>query len=109
MREKLVPREKVLLPPLHIKLVKIKQFVKTPRLWIKKGEGFKYLQQIFPALPETKLKKQIFVGPDIRKLMKDASFDEKLSSVEVKAWKSIKEVVKNFLGNHKNDNYKKKM
>lgn len=74
IRENLVPRERVLLPPLHIKLGMMKQFVKALN---KEGEGFKHLQQIFPALSEAKLKEGIFVGPDIRKLMKDTSFDEK--------------------------------
>lgn len=102
VRENLVPREKVLLPPLHIKLGMMKQFTKALN---KEGEGFKYLQQIFPTLSEAKLKEGIFVGPDIRKLMKDTKFDEKLSEIELEAWKSFKEVVRNFLGNHKSPNY----
>lgn len=103
LRRSLVPREKVLLPPLHIKLGMIKQFVKALN---KDGEGFKYLRTIFPSLSDAKLKEGIFVGPDIRKLMKDENFDEKLSHIELAAWKSFKEVVKNFLGNKKSPDYK---
>lgn len=32
------------------------------------GERFKYLTELFPQLIETKIKKDIFTGPGIRKL-----------------------------------------
>lgn len=66
-----VPRQKVLLPPLHIKLVLMKQFLKSlPR----DGDCFKYLLAKFPGLSEAKIKEGVFVGPDIRRLMPDQLF-----------------------------------
>jgi hypothetical protein len=49
----LVDQNKILLPPLHIKLVIIKQFAKTlPNT----GNCFKYLCKKFPHFSEAKLK-----------------------------------------------------
>ncbi|GBP73879.1 hypothetical protein EVAR_82708_1 [Eumeta japonica] len=68
LHETLVPPHKVLLPPLHIKLGLMKQFVKSlPR----EGTCFKYLISKFPGLSEAKLKEGVFIGPDIRRLMAD--------------------------------------
>ena len=50
----------------------MKQYVKTIP---KDGDSFKYLFKKFPGLSEAKLKERIFVGPDIRKLMKDKEFE----------------------------------
>ena len=63
---------KVLLPPLHIKLGLMKQFVKALP-W--EGEGFTYLCRKFPGLSDAKIKEGVFVGPDIRKLMKDENLE----------------------------------
>ena len=72
----------------------------------KEGEGFKYLHSVFSSLSEAKIKEGIFVGPDIRKLMSDEKFDEKLNNIELQAWLSFKEVVTKFLGNNKSSDYK---
>lgn len=103
LRENLVPRENVLLPPLHIKLGLMKQFVKALP---KDGECFKYLGSKFPALSEAKLK-GVFVGPDIRKLMSDQNFVGSMTPPQKETWNAFTKVVKNFLGNHKDLNYKK--
>lgn len=102
LKENLVDPAKVLLPPLHIKLGLMKQFVKALS---KQGECFKYLCNKFPSLSEAKLKEGIFVGPDIRKLMKDEDFETKMNFEEKEAWVSFKKVVKNFLGNKKSSDY----
>ncbi|GBN74208.1 hypothetical protein AVEN_51914-1 [Araneus ventricosus] len=70
-------QKKVLLPPLHIKLGPMKQFVKALP---KEGECFKYLCDQFPGLSEAKLKEGVFVGPDIRKMMKDEDFETKMET-----------------------------
>jgi len=98
----LIPRCSILLPPLHIKLGLIKQFVKALN---KEGKCFKYLCEVFPALSDAKLKEDIFVGSDIRKLMKDPNFDSTMLSNENEAWTSFKKVCTGFLGNHKDKNY----
>ena len=38
--------------------------------------------------------------------MQDLEFDECLSSKETKAWLQVKNVIPNFLGNHKFEHYK---
>jgi hypothetical protein len=56
----LVNPEDVLLPPLHIKLGLIKNFVKAMD---RNGDGFLYLKEKFPKTSEPKIKEGIFVGP----------------------------------------------
>ena len=51
------------MPPLHIKLGLIKQFVKQLDT---EGEAFKYIQQLFPKMSEAKVKAEIFVGPEVK-------------------------------------------
>ena len=103
LRESLVDPKKVLLPPLHIKLGSVEQFVKAlPR----EGEGFTYLCRKFPGLSDAKIKEGVFVGPDIRKLMKDENFEDCLGEAEKDTWISFKNVIKNFLGNYKSPDYK---
>jgi len=70
------------------------------------GQAFKYLKEKFPRLSEAKIKEGVFIGPQIRKLLKDEHFDQILRGFEKNAWKSFKLVVENFLGNKKADNYK---
>jgi len=99
----LVDRSHILLPPLHIKLGLIKNFVKAQK---PNEPGFQYLVNIFPKISYAKIKEGIFVGPDIRKLMKDNNFDSCLSADEFAAWSSFKSLVKNFLGKNKSSNYR---
>lgn len=101
-RKSLVDPKKILLPPLHIKLGLMKQFV---RALPKEGECFKYLCEQFPGLSEAKLKEGVFVGPDIRKLLKDETFVTRMELKEKNAWNSFK-LVTGFLGNKKDPNYK---
>nr|XP_036219079.1 uncharacterized protein LOC118680996 [Bactrocera oleae] len=99
----LVPSEKIFLPPLHIKLGLMKNFVKAIN---KDGAGFQYLKTKFPRISDAKLKEGIFVGPQIRELMKDEAFESKLSKTEKRAWVAFVKVCHNFLGNTKVDNYR---
>ena len=54
---------------------------------------------------DAKIKEGIFVGPQIRELMQDKHFDENLNKTERNAWLSFKRICKDFLGNHKAENY----
>lgn len=103
IRDSLVPSDKILLPPLHIKLGLIKQFVKSLN---QAGACFKYLCSVFPGLSDAKLKEGIFVGPDIRKLFADAHFVRTMDEKEKEAWNGFKDVVEKFLGNVKDPNYR---
>ena len=68
LNESLVPPDKVILPPLYIKLGLMKQYVKSLD---KGGECFKYICQKFSFLSHEKIKAGVFDGPKIRQLMKD--------------------------------------
>ena len=101
--EPLVDATKMLLPPLHIKLGLMKNFVRALN---KEGEGFKYISQKFSAVSEAKLKAGVSVGPDIRALLRDEKFLSLLTPGEKRAWLAFQAVVENFLGSKKAGNYK---
>lgn len=103
LRDTLVPPEKVLLPPFHIKLGLMKQFVKALP---KDSECLKYLGSRFPGLKETKLKEGFFVGPDIRKLISNKDFISSMTPTQKEAWVAFTVVIKNCLGDQKDPNYK---
>ena len=75
----LVDMNKVLLPPLHIKLGLMKNFVKALH---KNGAAFQHLPTVFPGLSAAKLKEGIFVGSQIREVLKDTDFEELLKGTE---------------------------
>ena len=64
--ELLIEPKKVLMPPLHITLGLIKQFITAID---KESAAFKYLQVLFPNLSEAKIKAGIFVGLQIKKII----------------------------------------
>lgn len=102
IRTPLIDPSNYLLPPLHIKLGLMKQFVKALD---KDGDCFQYLGEKFPAISDAKLKEGIFDGPQIRTLFEDESFITKMNDTEKTAWQSFKTVRENFLGNKKSENY----
>ena len=67
----LVTTEKIILPPLHIKLGLMKQFVTALNT---DGACFRYLCSAFPGMSMEKIKAGIFNGPQIRQLIKDLQF-----------------------------------
>ena len=99
----LVDVTKIFLPPLHIKLGLMKNFVKAVD---KSGRAFQYLRAKFQRLSEAKLKEGIFIGPQIRNLLDDAVFERTLTPVEKNAWLAFKSVCVNFLGNYRAENYR---
>ena len=102
----LVEPNKILLPPLHIKLELMKNFVKAMD---REGRGFTFLQQKFPRISLENLKAGIFDGPQIRKLMKDLMFDDALSAAELSAWWSLKSVITSFLEINRSAEYEKEV
>ena len=113
LREELVPCkernviygplvDRILFPPLQIKLGLIKQF---PKALEKDGDRFTYLCQTFPGLTLEKLKAGIFDGPQIRQLIRDPEFENSMNEVELEVWMAFFRVVKNFLGNNEARNY----
>ena len=51
----------------------------------------------------------IFDGPQIPELMKDSVFDDALSAVELSAWRLLKSVISDFLGNNRSAEYEKEV
>ena len=102
LKPPLVNRDKIILPPLHIKLGLMKQFVKALPL---DGDVHKYLREKFVKLSDMKIKAGIFDGPQIRELIKDDAFEEAMSLDEKNAWRAFKYIVADFLGNHRSVDY----
>ena len=78
---------------MHLKLGVMKNFLKA----MNQGEAaFTCLWEKFPRLSEAKLKESIFIGPQIRDIIKDEYFDKLLEGEEKAACDSFKFVVKVF-------------
>jgi len=90
-----VEPSKILFPFMHLKLGLMKNFVKAMN---QEEAAFIYLWEMFPRLSEAKLKEGIFIGPQIRDIIKDEFFDKLLQCNEMAAWDSFKIVVNVFLG-----------
>jgi len=60
------------LPPLHIKLGLMKNFVKALD---RNGAAFLYLRQKSPLLTDAKIREGVFTGLDIRSLLRDKVFE----------------------------------
>ncbi|UYV83317.1 hypothetical protein LAZ67_23000493 [Cordylochernes scorpioides] len=95
--------ENIYLPPLHIKLGLMKNFIKAMD---RNTSGFAYLKQKCSSISDAKIKEGIFVGPQIRELLQDGNFQNSLNEVEAAAWNSFRNVCNNFLGNVKVENYR---
>ena len=83
IHEALVPRERILLPPLHIKLGLLKQFVKAL------DPNFATLHQIkkmLSHLPDAKVKGGILTGPQICGILAFPDLEQTMSAVERNAW-----------------------
>jgi hypothetical protein len=104
--DSLVPRNKVLLPPLHIKLGIMtqlaKKFVLNPVL-------LTHLKKLFPRLSDSKITNGIFCGPDIRKMMNCKKFADLMNPMERAAWDAFIDCIHNFFGNNKSFDYKDKI
>jgi len=98
----LVELSKILLPSMRLKLGLTKNSVKAMN---QEKAAFTYLREKFPRLSEAKLKEGIFIGPQIRDLIKDEYFEKLLRGDEKAVWDSFKFLVKGFLGNKRAQNY----
>ena len=102
VHDPIVSREKVVFLSLHIKLGLIKQFMKALD---SDGECFQHIVSAFPKLLFDKIKTGVFDRPQIRTLVRDEKFFNKINDKERAAWLSFVAVTQNFLGNKKADNY----
>ena len=97
----MVDRKNIILPPLHIKLGLMKQFVKALDC---SGDCFGYISSTFPVLSYEKKKAGIYDRPQIRTLLRNQYFVITMTVVEARAWKAFSKVVHTFLGNKRADN-----
>lgn len=100
--DSLILPQKVLLPPLHIKLGLAKQFVLALD---SQSAAFQYICFMFPKLSDAKLKAGVFIGPQIREMLQCQELENRMSGLERHAWQAFREVVAGFLGNNRNENY----
>jgi len=98
----LVEPSKILFSSMHLKLGQIKKNLKPTN---QEEASFTCLREKFPRLSEVKLKEGIFIGTQIRDIIKDEHFDKLIQGDEKAVWDSFKFVVKVFLGNRKAQNY----
>lgn len=101
----LIPRDRIILPPLHIKLGLWTNFAKKlpPN-----GPAMQHLKKKFKISP-AKIESGVLDGTQIRALYEDKAFDSSLTTVELEAWEAFKDVVHNFLGNNRSPDYSKKV
>ena len=98
----LVDMNEVLLPRLYIKLGLMNNFVKALH---KNGAAFQHLSTVFPGLNAAKLKDGVFVGPQIREVLKDSDFEGLIKLKELREWEAFKSVCSSFLGNTRVPDY----
>lgn len=67
--------------------------------------GFDYLKEIYPALSKAKLYAGVLTGPQIRTILRDNKFKDKLNEKESRAWNAFEAVANGFLGNNKDAKY----
>ena len=89
------------MPPLHIRLGLVKNFMKA--LAKQNSNGFGFLCKKFTALSQAKLKEGIFVGPQTLKVFEDPEFAKALNALELRAWHAFKWICFNFFGNFKSN------
>ena len=103
IHEPIVSKDKIIFPPLYIKLGLMKQFVKALHL---DGECFQHILRTFSKLSYEKIKAGVFDGPQIRTLVRDQVFVQAMNDKEKQAaWLSFVDVMKNFLGNKRAGNH----
>ena len=86
MHDPSVNRDKIVFPPLHIKLGLMKQFLKALN---NNGKCFQYLICAFSNLYYEKIKAGVFNGAQIRLFVYDEKFVEVMNNRETAAWLSF--------------------
>lgn len=90
-------------PLLHTKFNLSKQFAKALD---QNGNCFYHICSTFPGLSEKEKKAEVFDEPQIRTLLKNVTFVPTMNEVKVIAWNAFSDVIKNFLGKRRAENYK---
>ena len=100
----LINIEDVLLPPLHIKIGLVAQFVKALS---SDSAAYDFIKKKLAYKSEGKLAAGQLNGPEIRKLLRLSNeLQELLNAKEKRAWIAFDNICKNFLGKYRVSNYK---
>ncbi|GBL65785.1 hypothetical protein AVEN_33407-1 [Araneus ventricosus] len=67
--------------------------------------AFLHLRNKFKHLSDTKVKEEVFIGPQIQQSFVMKTLKKKLSEAEKATWLAFKSVCTHFLGNKKAENY----
>lgn len=78
------------------------QFVKSLD---RESLAFKHLAVIFPRISKEKIKAGVFNGPQVDQLASNNDFLQKLTDDQKIAFLAMIDVIRNFLGNRRADNY----
>ena len=78
----LVDTQNILLPPFRVKLGIIKNFVKA--MGKSNFNGFAFLCKKFSSIRQAKPQEEIFVGSQIREVLKDPQFEKSLSKLKLR-------------------------
>ncbi|GAB0086386.1 uncharacterized protein DMENIID0001_004390 [Sergentomyia squamirostris] len=97
-----VPPEKIMMAPLHIKLGLVKNFQKN--LHKVESPAFDRYRDIFNFFTPAKQLECNLTGPQIRKIFGDGIFDGLLRPNERRGWTALQTVCSNFLGNSMSSN-----
>ena len=103
INEPFVAREKIIIPPLYIKLGLMSCLWKSFR---QLGIASCVCRE-FPDSTISQLKAGIFDGASIRKLINDSCSVQSMTETQSAAWQSFVLVTQNFLGNRKAENYQR--
>ena len=79
----LVDTQNILLPSFHVKLGITKNFVKA--MGKRNFNGFAFLCKKFSSIRQAKLQEGIFVGSQIREVLKDPQLEKSQSKLELHA------------------------
>ena len=102
IQNSLVNPNRILLPPLHIKLGIMKNVIKALD---QNGSTMQFLRRKFPKISEVKITAGILNGPQIRELIHDNNFDNSMNVLTLRTWIVFKSIIQNFLGNHRSADY----
>ena len=79
IQDPIIYRDKIIFPPLHIKLGLMKQFVKALET---EGECFQHIITALPGLSFEKIRAGVFDDKQIRTLIRDDQFVAKMTGLE---------------------------
>lgn len=95
-------KEEIMLPPLHIKLTLVKQFIKGLD---SNSEALNLFWQMFPTIREAKTKDILFTGPQICVMLKWKELVNAMTLDKRNAWGAFRTVVQQVLSNNRSENF----